>query len=239
MSPTRFVVVGINRTGSSWLCQLLDAHPSILCHGELFNSNGIGFTPAFRIASTRAQAWTVEARDADPRGFLADIVADGGGVAAVGFKLFWWQQQQLFPELLADRDVAKVMIRRENRIHVFLSRKRSEALGQWHEVDYDGMQMSLDPQELLAFTARYNRLYTEFDRACAGSRVHRVSYEELLADTRRVDRVVEFLGIAPTEAPLRAWIRRQSRDLLRDAITNFDELSQAVAGTDLEPELSE
>ena len=38
---TRFVILAVPRTGSNLLCTLLNSHPEILCHHEVFNPQGI------------------------------------------------------------------------------------------------------------------------------------------------------------------------------------------------------
>ena len=44
----RFVVVAVRRAGSNMLCTLLDSHPAILCHHELFNPRGIFYALGLR-----------------------------------------------------------------------------------------------------------------------------------------------------------------------------------------------
>ena len=40
-APCRFVVLAVPRVGSNYLCSLLNSHPEILCHHELFHPKGI------------------------------------------------------------------------------------------------------------------------------------------------------------------------------------------------------
>jgi hypothetical protein len=239
VTATRFVIVCMERTGSSWLCALLNSHPSIQCHGEVFNPRLIGYARPLAEGSALADSWTVQRRDAEPRAFVEEVFADSGEHRAVGVKLLGWHQRELVGELLADTGVRKVILRRLNHVHVFLSFQRSKLLGKWHGVDYDGMRLRIDPDRLFAFVEMYDSIYDWIKHACAGSPVHHVTYEELLSDPLRLDRIVEFLGLPPTAGPLQVPHFRQSHDLLRDAIINFDELTGALAGTTLERELSE
>ena len=39
-STTRFVILAAPRSGSNLLCTLLNSHPEILCHHEVFNPVG-------------------------------------------------------------------------------------------------------------------------------------------------------------------------------------------------------
>jgi LPS sulfotransferase NodH len=239
VTATRFVIACMERTGSTWLCRLLNSHPSILCHGEVFSPEVIGYARPLAARSALTGSWTLARREAEPRAFIEDVFADSGGHRAVGVKLLGWHQRELVCELLADTGVRKVILRRLNHVHVFLSFQRSKILGKWHGVDYDGLRVRIDPDRLFGYVEMYDSIYDWIERTCAGSPVHHVTYEELLSDPLRPDRIVEFLGLGPTEVPLQVPDLRQSRDSLRDAIINFDELTGALAGTMLEGELSE
>lgn len=47
-TPTRFVILAASRTGSNMLCAILDWHPAVLCHHELFNPTGIYYALPLR-----------------------------------------------------------------------------------------------------------------------------------------------------------------------------------------------
>lgn len=237
MSATRFVIVCFGRTGSTWLTTLLHSHPAVLCHGELFNPLEILYAPGYRQRSMVASAWSEASRDEDPAGFLEAVLADDGGHQAVGFKMLSWERPELIFELARHEDVRKVILRRRNRIRAFLSRKRSEAISRWVVHSYDGMRVRLDPDELFDYVKRYDKFYEDLRVAASGTLVHEVAYEELLEDDQRAGSIVEFLGVEPHDVPLHSTLPRQSNDLTRDVVTNFDELSALLRGTALEAEL--
>jgi hypothetical protein len=45
---TRFVIFAVPRTGSNWLCSLLNSHPEIICHHEIFNPERIIYSTSYR-----------------------------------------------------------------------------------------------------------------------------------------------------------------------------------------------
>ena len=238
MSATRFVVVCFGRTGSSWLCSLLRSHPAILCHGELFNLKQIGFSPNPFKDSTIHTPWTMAARDGDPARFLAAVLSEDLGHQAVGFKMLNWTHPEVLFELARSPDVRKVILSRRNRVRAFLSRTRARALETWQVESYNGYRIHLDPTELARYVKRYERFYGELRGAARGTPVHEVVYEDLLEDDQLAQGIVEFLGVTPSDMPLRSRLPRQSQDLIRDVVTNFDELSTLLRGTPLDAELN-
>lgn len=237
MSATPFVIVGFGRTGSTWLLLLLRSHPAVLCHGEIFSTKGIMYDRNQLDRSATAATWTMASRDRDPAAFLKAILADDLGHQAVGVKMLNWHQPELLFQVARCPDVHKVIVRRRNRVRAFLSRTRSEAISRWMMDSYDGMRVRLDPDELLAYVRRYDQFYEQLQATARGTPMREVVYEDLLEDDQRARGIVEFLGVEPSDIPLRASLPRQSDDLTREAVINFDELSVLLRGTPLHAEL--
>jgi LPS sulfotransferase NodH len=231
VSPTRFVIAAFPRTGSNWLCGVLNSHPQVICHYEVFHPKAVYYAHSF--PEWRPQLrWTLERRDADPRGFADWLYASHYGHAAVGLKLMHGHAPEVAAELLRDPSVRTIVLRRRNRVRVFLSAKRATAAGKFTQVSYDGMRIALDAGELQEFCAEYDAYFDGVGRLVAGKDVLRLSYEELF-DDGRVGEVLSFLGLDPDHGPLAAKHVRQSSDSLRSAIANFDELAERLAGTPL------
>jgi LPS sulfotransferase NodH len=64
----RFVILAAPRTGSNWLCSLLNSHPDVLCHHELFNPSGVFYALGHRDGAL--DLGTPEERDRRPLAFL-------------------------------------------------------------------------------------------------------------------------------------------------------------------------
>jgi hypothetical protein len=230
------VITCFGRTGASWLCQLLNSHPSILCHGELFNPKRCGWTGGHLANAALARAWTETRRDENPAAFIEAVFADHRGHESVGFKQLNWHQPGLLGDLVREPSIRKVILRRENRVRAFVSRARAELTGWYAHRTYDQLQVRLDPEELLAFADRYDRFYADMRVQTLGSPTLFVSYEDLGAPATH-STLVDFLGVRSGDLPLSATIRPQSSGSLRRAIVNFDELRVTLAGTSLLGEL--
>ena len=70
---TRFVILAVPRTGSNLLCTLLNSHPQILCHHEIFNPAGVFAAPDYTGSDLKVDQ--LGERDDDEPGFLQRVWA--------------------------------------------------------------------------------------------------------------------------------------------------------------------
>lgn len=236
----RFVVLAAPRTGSNWLCTLLDSHPEILCHHEIFNPERILYSLSCRGS---LDLGTPEERDGDPLRLIDLVWRADFGYRAVGFKLNRGQNPTVFREVLADPNIRKIVIRRDNRIKTYVSEIIAERTGEWES--YPGMELgkqkahvAVDLEDLRRHielnVAYYNNIY-ETLRA-TGQTWFDLTYEELATEDQRM-RLLNFLSVTP-DARLREATRKQNPEDLRDLIANFSELGAQLRGTELEAELT-
>jgi hypothetical protein len=237
----RFVIMAASRSGSNMLCTMLDSHPAILCHHELYNPKGVRLALALR--GTDFTLGTVAQRDSDPEAFFEHIWQARPGFDCVGFKFTHRQNETIYRRLLDDRDLARIVLRRRNRVKTFASQKLSEALSEWEvyshrELTRERPKIVIDPDALLERVAFDDAYYAEV-RAAMGAGGHdwiEVCYEDLFEpDVQR--RVTAFLGVQPPAGGLKVGSVKQNSSDLRDLIANFDELRRHFAGTAFEAEL--
>ncbi len=126
---TRFVILAVPRTGSNLLCTLLNSHPQILCHHEVFNPQGV-----FTALDYRGHGLAVESlqqRDHDPLGFLDRVWQTGQTTTCVGFKWTRGQNQDVLKSVVEDTGVKKIVLRRRNRIKTYVSERIAQETQQW------------------------------------------------------------------------------------------------------------
>ncbi|MFZ0256583.1 MAG: hypothetical protein WAN46_13295 [Gammaproteobacteria bacterium] len=237
----RFVVLATPRTGSNWLCSLLDSHPDILCHHEIFNPEGIHYALSARGGTL--DFGTVEHRDSDPLQVLERVWHDTLGFPVVGFKLNRGQSLVVLNRVLRDRAVRKIIIKRANRIKTFVSERIAEVTGEWEsyrESELSGKQVTVavDPAELCRHVVANQRFYQEIhqsldDTAQSAMEIH---YEKL-TDPQELARALSFLGVSPA-AKLTAGTRKQNVRSLQELISNIDDLRTRLEGSELEQDLS-
>lgn len=214
---TRFVLLAAPRTGSNWLCTLLDSHPEVVCHHELFNPTGIHLARSFHPS---AVSWAnTDERERNVSGWLTGIWADHRDCRAVGFKLNRGQSPAAFSAVLGDPAVRKILLSRANVVETYLSERRAEATGYWESYLEDpepppAAPTVLDADDLARHIETNRRYFDELHAALsATSQTYcRVQYEEL-DDPATHRRLLAYLGVDPN-VRLRAGTRKLERSLL-------------------------
>ncbi len=239
---TRFVILAVPRTGSNLLCTLLNSHPQILCHHEVFNPQGV-----FTALDYRGQALTVESlqqRDDDPLGFLDRVWQTGSGDASVGFKWTRGQNLEVLKKVVGETDVKKIVLRRRNRVKTFVSEKIAQQTQQWEvysplELTMPRPVIHVDEGELLEHIAGNQDFYDQLlaDLARDDQPYFQVDYESL-QDHRETARLLEFLDV-PRDVLLTAASVKQNSTDLRDTIDNFFELVSTLPDEALRSELQD
>ena len=242
-ASVRFVVLAAPRTGSNWLCTLLDSHPEVLCHHEIFNPEGLHYS--LRLRDGSFDLGTVAERDRAPEAVLERVWQESRGHRAVGFKLNRGQDERVFRRVLADPGVRTILLRRRNRIRTFVSEAIAERTGQWESYGGSGTEAGAGPRRLVveaaalrAGVARNERYYEELESALrAGGRPHLSLVYERLADEEERRRMLRFLDVAERPELLKGGTRKQNPYPLSETIANFEQLARELRGSDLEAEL--
>jgi LPS sulfotransferase NodH len=241
VSATRFVILTAPRTGSNWLCSMLNSHPEIVCHHELFNPAGIHYALDHRGGDLHLGS--KDERDHSPLAFLDRLWREDFGKRVIGFKLNREQNEAVFRYLIADHQIHKLVLMRRNRIKTFVSEQIAASTGLWES--YAGLgdprpavQVRVELAQLFDHIAVNERYYARLRRALqsTGQRSLEIAYEDLCAG-KAWPRILNFLRVAASGHELKAATHKQTARDLREVLMNFEELAEALAGTDLETEL--
>jgi len=160
--------------------------------------------------------------------------------AAVGFKTKLVDVQDLdgFTKLLQEKNCHIIHMQRRNSVKAVVSkinaRRLYEATGKWNlysETDRLPAQ-DIDPAEfdqLLDEREQANQQLAHYVEELTLPTI-KVIYEDLLIDhDTEIKRILEFLHVKPY--PVKAKTLKNTRDNLREAVANFDELRSRYAGT--------
>jgi LPS sulfotransferase NodH len=239
---TRFVILATPRSGSNWLCALLDSHPRILCHHELFNPEGVHLA-----LSQRGKDWVLgdkKMQEEAPLDLLDEAWKNTLGFDVVGFKLNLGQSPLVLDEVLADSAILKILIRRRNRVRTFVSEKIAEMTGQWESYpdsawDDRPKSLTLKLDELNAHVARNRDFYLGIRQRLEddGQQALELEYENLGSEQLH-RRLLRYLGVDPDVA-LSAATKKMNNSPLHRMISNYAELKIALSGTELEQDLLE
>ncbi len=242
MSPvTRFIILAAPRTGSNLLCTLLNSHPDVLCHHELFNPDGIFYALEHRDGSM--DLGSMEARDRDPFAFLQRVWQHPQVAGCVGFKMTRGQSDAVMRALIGDPGVLKILLYRRNRLKTFVSEQLARQTDRWEvyardELSTGTSRLHIDVESFRAHCDLNERFYQDIKHALRSGRQPwiEVAYEKLLSRSEHV-RLLEFLGVGATRARLTQASIKQNDTDLRTHIENFQELELALEGSEYLAEL--
>jgi hypothetical protein len=202
----RFAIIGLKRTGSSYLVNLLGNHPEIHCCGEIFNRDGVNLRWPKALGGRRAgreiEDELEKLRARDPKAFLARVFALDFGKKALGFKIFRNHDRPMLGRIIADRDIAKIVHRRENGLARYasaLAKQQTRDPGRNPQKPL----VAFDAENFAAFHREHAVFFDETERGiAAGGQKYHVSRFEEINDPARLTAMLEFLGVAPELPPL-------------------------------------
>lgn len=110
--PVPVLFFGCARTGSSFILNTLRSDPSVLAHGEPFQTENLGwhFDPLV------LPLLDLSERDKDPYEFVRWLFRNSFGRQYVMLKILLGQNDTALRRLLEDNDIRKVYLRRPNRL---------------------------------------------------------------------------------------------------------------------------
>jgi riboflavin biosynthesis pyrimidine reductase/LPS sulfotransferase NodH len=240
-NPVRFVIVAAPRTGSNMLCTMLNGHPEILCHHELFNPGGIHYALDHR--DGQFDLGSMAERDRYPVEFLRRVFGHSCGRNAVGFKVNRGQNEIAFHDVLTDVNFRKIILRRRNRLKAFVSELIAEQTGQWESYEFSDFSrpspaVEIDANKLREYLSATDDYYEGIESLLRSTdqQVLQVTYEDLRS-AREQQRILSFLGVSTSGAALIPVTRKRNQADLRSLVSNFDQLRSGLKNEELVAQL--
>lgn len=232
----RFVVFATPRSGSNWLCTLLDSHPDILCHHELFNPEGIHI--AWSLRGSGFDLGGLKLQREAPLELLRRTWLQSRGYDCVGFKVNLGQSELVFSTVLDDPTIRKILVSRRNRIRAYVSESIAEISGQWESFPDSTPPSPVQPVrielESLKAHIRRNQTYLEDIRqrlSRTGQDLMETHYETI-GDAACHRELLNYLGVDQS-VELVGRTSRMNPQPLASLIENYQELTERLAETDL------
>jgi LPS sulfotransferase NodH len=244
--PTIFVILTTQRSGSGWLVDLLDDHPSIAAYEELFRvattnvaSHGATAVPRFEVM-VGPKAFSTSAGLAPKRyAYVRGLARAHPDARAVGFKLMYDQTRD-HPGLLSALTLLRarfVHLVRRDSLSAVISFDVASERRRWHYYSGDTvppLRVRTDPASLLGRLEERDAEIERFRRSLARlpAPVHEVAYEDLVERRDVVlDEVLDFLGVPPATHSLRSSLVRPAAARAVDLLENRADVVAALAGT--------
>ena len=229
----RFVILTESRSGSNLLVSLLDSHPNISCHSEVFHRKRVYAKPPLN-------SLTVEHRNTHIQQVLDAIFTTQDSsreILARGFKLFYYHKPSLIVKLARDPAIRFVILRRSDKLAQYASRKIALRTGKWKKLEKRRGPVELkvesqageNRQERVQYRFSGHLAYCVFSELChfLAMRVLRhfrspsieLRYEDLVTDMDGQMRgALAFLDLPQKE--LKTKLRRQNILNVTDRFSN-------------------
>lgn len=231
----RFVILTFARHGSNMLVSMLNAHPDIVCHQELFNPRHVGLSLKDQDKWRAAVGNSTARRDANGKAFLEQILAASlQDYRLAGFKLLPTQNLRLFLRILRRRDFRKIVLVRRNLLRSYVSLRKAELSSTWvvpermvkrpdegraDGTSPEGIRVRLTALAYYLFKIGALRLIIRSARLLDPKRYIYLQYESILEPGSLVDTLC-FLGVDDS-IELSPGTRKQSTGSLRHTIANY------------------
>ncbi|WP_294228018.1 sulfotransferase family 2 domain-containing protein [uncultured Shimia sp.] len=222
-----FVVLAEMRTGSNFLEANINGFERLNCLGEAFNPHFIGYPNKDDCLGV-----TLEQRTADPQ-VLIDAVKANEELS--GFRYFHDHEPRVLNTILDDPRCAKIILTR-NPLDSYVSWKIAQATGQWKltdvrrrrdsKVKFNGVEFRRHVEELQDFQVSLMR-----SLQVSGQTAFYIAYEDL-HDIQVMNGLAKFIGHAGELEELNQKLKRQNPSPLSEKVSNFDEVTLALAELD-------
>ncbi|MEM5345624.1 sulfotransferase [Paraburkholderia azotifigens] len=227
-----FVILGMPRTGTHYLEELLNAHPSVLSNGELLNSYDTNWSDTSRLLRSHRELLELA--------YLHYPVRTGKTLAThVGCKINQPQFQErpgFFEELALWPRLKVMLVIRRNTLESLRSLVQARQSGEWLKYGA-GNESGPPPRVVLTIEVceAYFEAADDFHRHVADSfapkNVLSIDYQSLLSNPAGcLEAAWTFLGTSVHPCSHRTALQRQEVRPLDQTVLNFDELKRHFRG---------
>lgn len=234
----KFIIISIPRTGSNLLCGALDAHPEIICHYELFHKEAIYHSSKY--GDECVKGYTVEKRNNAPKAFLNHIFSFrfNKPVKTIGYKIFAEHNDKLLEDLINDRDVKKIILKRDNQFLAYLSQLEAQKTGVFVITEENQKKANYDFKVTINFSKfkYFEKKNTDFFKKIE-TKLENTSQDfltlEYITSLNKNNRIkmLKFLNVTVKPDLLVLEYEKQNKRKLEERIENYSEVLEKFTGT--------
>ncbi|MEM5403311.1 sulfotransferase [Paraburkholderia unamae] len=227
-----FVILGMPRTGTHYLEELLNAHPSVLSNGELLNTYDTNWPDTNRLRCSNLELLELA--------YLRYPVQKGKAHAThIGCKINqpqFLERPGFFEELARWPCLKAMLVVRRNTLESLRSLVQARQSGEW--LKYGSDNGSAPPPQValtIELCEAYFKAADDFHRQVVDSfapeNLLSIDYENLLDDpVGCMEAVQTYLGTSMHPCSHRTVLQRQEVRPLEQTVLNFDELKCHFSG---------
>lgn len=213
---TRFLILGLPRSGTTYLMTLLNSHRAVYCSGEQFNPYAI-----VGIGGERNDDFdAVTARDRDPIGFFEAFFAAHAapGRQAVGFKFMLGHNIQVLDHIARSPDLKLLHVWRDNKLAQVSSYMQALQTKRWAETNPAAVRrerLNIGPRNISQHwheMSTVDYLFEPWFERLPHDRMS-VEYREMFAPGFEA-RVCAFLGLDPDPQMMSPLVKQGANTIL-------------------------
>ena len=238
----KFIILCTARTGSNFLCSLLQSHIRIRAFAEVFHKDSKRKRIFWDYPGYNSEEFW-EMRENNPIKFIDNIVFRDfpKSVSAVGFKLFYNHAQAenekcIWEHLKQIKYLKIIHLKRQNWLQQYVSLTKARQSKQWvvkannSNSKGDSLRLEIDYDNCIEHFQTLQNLQREYDNLFAGHQILEVIYENLAKDyINETKRIQNFLSVPYQK--LYPSTYKQSQQPLSEIIINYSELKEKFQET--------
>ncbi|MBK8899823.1 MAG: hypothetical protein IPM53_01445 [Anaerolineaceae bacterium] len=234
-----FVILSTQRSGSTWLVDVLDKSEDASVYGELFMRKKMkwlaGSSDYPQFGEVKGQGWGI--RPFSVFTYLNNLYAKPG---AVGFKLMYSSLYR-YPEILLYlwwHRIRVVHLIRKNLLDVQISTEMARTSGQWHLTSNGERPQTtsvyLSPDILVTRLKRLQAKVKTIQKLLRWFRLPHleITYEALLENASRFESIWRFLSLNPPIGSFQTSFSKIRQASYVDEVRNYEEVKQTLQGTE-------
>jgi LPS sulfotransferase NodH len=236
------IILTSQRSGSTFLQHCLDGHPSIRCYGELLIGHGVVAPKLLEGHRMVRKMWRMlMARPWNPAGTMDRCFADEVA-PVVAFRAMYNHvaDPRARRYLLEHPEIRIIHLRRDNLLKQHVSKvllgSRRERPTSHTTSSIAPVSVRVSPKRAINDMRRVRDRFIKFEKLLSGRRKIELVYEDMVSGqtlTREAwKKIAELLEIEP--ARTESVLVKMNPNRLRPMVENYDELADALTGTEWE-----
>lgn len=242
ITEVKFVLLSTQRSGSTWVIDMLNSHPAILAFSELLLENASG-RPKWG-GSKKMEFWNDyfdRANNSDSelglifQDYLNEVFKFSNEIKVIGFKLMYGQLGA-FPDgwnYVLENRVAIIHLIRRNFLNVFISRELAHARDLYHlreDKNLDSLRIKFDTSHLKSLLDQHGQQVRRMKRLCTSENVPylEIYHENLLQNHSNFNEILEFLSLPAPHPALHSELRKINTFSQRKVIENYTDVAKVL-----------
>lgn len=211
------------RSGTGFLYTLLDSHPDLVVHGELFKPRGIGSVSTKLKRELKGQRWfNTEFREKESIEFVTRVLECRSDFKRSGFKLFFPQNETVLKHVISSPEYKVINLTRSNILAMYSSARTAQASGQGKvKIGEKPKQVKIefDVDDFLNFKRRRDTYVGKGVELLkqSGKEYLDIEYTDLKHD-EKLQYILNFLEVP--FAGLTAGVKRRNPSIILDRFLN-------------------